>query len=78
MDCLFLVRETEAGEFSMQLKEVKVCKVLLREFHISFVSRPSLPQNRIYICGCFIYSVPLGHVTQYTMKGIYNSLREQP
>lgn len=58
------------------LKGAKVCKATTGISHL-FCFRTLSATERIYMCGCFIHSVSLGHATQYTMKGISNSLREQ-
>lgn len=58
------------------LKGAKVCKATTGISRL-FCLRTFSATERIYMCGCFIHSVSLGHATQYTMKGISNSLREQ-
>lgn len=58
------------------LEGAKVCKATTGISHL-FCFQTLSATERIYMCGSFIHSVSLGHVTQYTMKGISNSLREQ-
>lgn len=67
------VREIEAEG------SAKRHKSLQSHYRISrlFCFRTLSATERIYMCGCIIQSVSLGHVTHYTMKGISNSLREQ-
>lgn len=59
------------------LKGARVCKATTGISHL-FCFRTLSATERIYMCVAVLFIVSLGHVTQYTMKGISNSLREQP
>lgn len=69
---LILVRETDTDGSAKRGESLQS-----HYRNLTSLFRTLSATGRVYMCGSFIHSVSLRHVTQYTMKGISIGLREQ-